>query len=672
LPDERVPRAAGVTQEAAPPSATVNNVPSNRDALIHDFLRTLRVAFKLGAIYSLEHPAFRKTIDELMAKVEGLFVHVNPLSIGFTTHSLFLDGRFWEGDRTYWDLAQVFHYRKVKSLEIRPGIPHAEFLRFASKFMLPVKAFIREGGALEILKRENIIHISLELLDYSQLLVGEGEEIKDIWPFLLMEAAEQDDHQKFDQLAGSFDKVVGKFNTEDLVQNEELHKNFVKFFHYLKETSEEKHRTCARNLLRTVVGTRKALPEAKFENLKLLLADLTEQDLASTLWEEIIGNEKFDSLSFSIFCKITDKDRHKKVATSLRALFETDDPQNRKAEVEDKLKVLLSGTTGQLHSDIYRQTLTSLLTEISFEKKATFDHALLQKNYRFILLNLLAREPAGEGAAGHLDGISEEWARVDEEQDLEFLNALHQLLDDRANDLAAEPTFQKLRKALAELVEGLVLRGEVRAELEAFVEKLGRGVHDRQDYLDRIFKDRVVTPVLLKAYFRFFGDGREEFDEAVERRASDSELLGRIADGLMSLDSPSSLTALEMIYPLGDSDVKVRVLKAMQNLKEFNEAFLFPVLDAKNPLVQAEALILLMRNERTRHVAFAKLFKLQSPYGIRNGKLIRHIRLVEARELRAADPYLEPLAQRKDFWNRKVRQEAVRVLEKWRGVGGSA
>jgi len=212
-------------------------LPADRDGLIQDFLRTLRVAFKLGAIYSLEHPAFKKTIDELMVKTEALFLYISPLSIGFTPHSLFVDNRFWEGDRTYWDLAQVFHYRKVKRLEIRPGIPHSEFLRFASKFMLPVKAFIQEGGALNILKKENLIHISLDILDYSQLLVGEGEEIKDIWPYLLMEAVEEDDGQKLDQLAVSFEKVIGKFNTEDLIQNEELHKNFIKFFQYLKETS---------------------------------------------------------------------------------------------------------------------------------------------------------------------------------------------------------------------------------------------------------------------------------------------------------------------------------------------------------------------------------------------------------------------------------------------------
>jgi hypothetical protein len=651
---------------ASPAAAGEMAIPADRDELIMEFLRTLRVAFKLGAIYSLEHPAFKKTVDELMVKIEAIFLHISPLSIGFTPHSLFLDNRFWEGDRTYWDLAQVFHYRKVKRLEIRPGIPHSEFLRFASKFMLPVKAFIQEGGALDILKKEKLIHITLDVLDYSQLLVGEGEEIKDIWPYLLMEAVEEGDGQKLDQLALSFEKVVGKFNTEDLIQNEELHKNFVKFFQYLKDTSGEKHRTCARNLLRTVMTGRKTLPESKFENLKLLISDLTEKDLASTLWEEIIGNEKFDSLNFSIFCKITDKERHKKVATSLHELFETDDPQNRKAEVETKLKTLLSGSSGQLHSEIYRQTLSALLTEISFDKKTTFDHQLLQRNYRFILINLLAREPAGEMAVTQLERILEEWERVDQEQDFDFLESLFEVLEDRNAALAAEPSFQKLRKALSELVESSILRGDSRPELDHFIEKLGESVYDRQDLLDRIFKDKTVTPTLLRAYFRFFASHQGDFEAAVKRKASDSDLLCRIADSLKLLDTPVSLATLEMIFPLGDAEVKVHVLQAMQNLQEFDETFLFPVLDSKDPLVQAEALILLMKNERTKHVAFAKLFKLQSPYGIRNKALMRHIRIVEEKDLRAADPYIEPLAQRKDFWNRKVRQEALRVLEKWR------
>ena len=152
----------------------------------------------------------------------------------------------------------------------------------------------------------------------------------------------------------------------------------------------------------------------------------------------------------------------------------------------------------------------------------------------------------------------------------------------------------------------------------------------------------------------------------MKKKASDSELLVRIAEGLGLIDTPASLEALKKVFEAGDAVVKVKALQAMQNLKEFDEAFLFPVLEKKNELIQAEALILLMRHERTKHVAFTKLFGLASPYGLRNKALIRNLGIVERYGLREAAPYVAPLAERKDFWNRKVRQEAGRVMEKWR------
>ena len=648
------------------PTSRGTSGSAEKDELIRAMTRALRVSFKMASMYNAEHPAFKSSVNELVAKLEALFVHFNPVSIGFTPHALFIDGRFWEGERTTMDLAQLFHFRKIKRMEIRPGIPHAEFMRFASKIMLPVKAFVKEGGAQAILKKENIVHISLDVLNYSQLLLGEGEEIKDIWPYLLMEAVEEGDDNKFDQLAGSFEKVVGKFNTEDLIQNEELHKNFAKFFGYLKTTSEEKHRTCAKQLLKTVAAARKTPTESKFENLKLLISDLTEEDLASTLWEEIIGNDKFDSLSFSIFSRIVDKERHKKIATSLRALFHTDNPQNRRSEVEKKIRVLLSGTSSQLHSEIYRQTLSSLLNEISFEKKLTLDHHLLQRNYRFLLLVMLSQETKGEMAAHVLGRIAEEWGRIVDEGDLEYMRDLYEVLESRAIDFGGEPGFAKVRADLAAHIEGCLLRGETSPELDDFIDRLGASLHGPDAYLDTVFKDRVVSPLLIKACLRFFPDRIEEIHARIKKKSSDSELLGKIAAGLASVDTPVSLGLLKKIYTVGDPGVKVKALQAMQGLKEFDEAFLFPVLEKRNELVQAEALILLQRRERTKHVAFTKLFGLASPYGLRNKALLRNLRIVEGHDLREALPYIEPLSKRKDFWNRKVRQEAGRILEKWR------
>ncbi len=648
----------------APPAPAP--VPSDKDELIRGMARALRVAFKMASMYNAEHPAFKSSVNDLLAKLEALSIHINPVSIGFSPHALLIDERFWEGERTYMDLAQLFHFRKIKRLEIRPGIPHAEFMRFASKIMLPVKMFIKEGGAQAILKRENIVHISLDTLDYSILLQGEGEEIKDIWPYLLMEAVEEDDNVKLGELAGSFEKVVGKFNTEDLIQNEELHKNFAKFFHYLKETSEEKHRACAKQLVKSIVAARKTPTEVKFENLKLLISDLSEQDLASTLWEEIIGNEKFDSLSFGIFSRIIDKERHKKIATSLHGLFQTDDPQNRRAETETKIRILLSGASSQLHSEIYRQTLSNLLGEITFDKKLALDHALLQRNYRFLLLVLLSLEEKTETAMTEIGRIAEEWERIVQEADFEFLLAYQEVLQVRVGAFGAESAFEQARISIAEHVEGCLLRGETRPEIDLFIDRLGRSLHDWDAYAATLFKDRIVSSSLLLSCFTFFPGRLEDLKAGIKKKASDSDLLGRIAEGLGRIDTPLSLETLKFVFEAGDDAVKVKALQAMQSLNEFDEAFLFPVLEKRNELVQAEALVLLMRNERTKHVAFTKLFGLVSPYGLRNRTLLRNIGIVERYGLREAAPFIEPLAERKDIWNRKVRQEAGRVLEKWR------
>ncbi len=639
---------------------------SDKDSLVHDFLKCLKVMFKTASIYSMDHPAFNQAVTGLMEKLGALFEHLSPLSISFSPNSVFLDGRFWENEATYAELGQHFHLRKIKSLVLHHGLTLAELTRLAVGIARPLPQFIKEGGALKMIQQERNAHVELEVLNYSQLLRGEGEEIKDIWPYLLMEAVEEEDGQKLDLVAESFDKVIGKFNTEDLVKNEELQKNFVKFFRYLRESSEEKHRTCARGLLKSIMNGKKTTRESKFENLKLLVSDLTEEDLASTLWEEIIGNDRFDSLSFSIFSKLVSKERHLKISTSLRDLFQADDPANRRADVERKLRALLKGTSSQLISEVYAETLKRLLSEISFEKKMEFDRQGLEANYRYLHLNLLAMAGRGEPAGPTLERISEEWEHIAQDKDVDFLTCLQEVLRDRHAELSAEPAYEKIRVRLSDLVESWVLNGDTSAGLDGLVEGLGTSLYEPSVYLDAVFRARVVTASLLRAFLAFFKSGGSEFRTRIERHASESDLLEQIAWELRSIDTPPALRILKDIYSVGDTEVKVRALQAMQELTEYDEPFLFDVLDARDRRLKAEALVLLGRHPRTRHVALTKLFRLTSPYGIQNRTLIKNIRMVETKNIRDAGSFLEALGCRKNFWNRGLRREALRVLEKWR------
>ncbi|MFC2142696.1 hypothetical protein ACFLR7_07170, partial [Acidobacteriota bacterium] len=63
--------------------------------------------------------------------------------------------------------------------------------------------------------------------------------------------------------------------------------------------------------------------------------------------------------------------------------------------------------------------------------------------------------------------------------------------------------------------------------------------------------------------------------------------------------------------------------------------------------------------------ALNKVFDIQSPYGIKNNQMIRDLGIVDRKNLTQARRHLKDLMKRGGFWNRRLRAEAGRVVEKW-------
>jgi hypothetical protein len=72
-----------------------------------------------------------------------------------------------------------------------------------------------------------------------------------------------------------------------------------------------------------------------------------------------------------------------------------------------------------------------------------------------------------------------------------------------------------------------------------------------------------------------------------------------------------------------------------------------------------------MKDKDLQKKALERLFNIQSPFGFRNKQLLEHTRIVAAKGLRDAEEYLKGLSRRKHFWNKKLREESLRILEKW-------
>jgi hypothetical protein len=636
----------------------------NREETLKSLFTALKVSLKNASFYHKDHPAFTKSVEDLKGKIDSFLSGEESVKIGFTPHSLFFDDRHWEEDRTFTELARAFHFRKVKNLEMRRGLTLQELATFVAKVHLPPKDIFKEGGLEDILKRGNITHLSIEELDYSQLLAGEGEEVKDVWAYLLDEAVIKQDHQQLDQVAESFEKIAGQLNPEDFTEGEELHLNINKLMNYMKKTQEERFHACAKILVKAFTKNKKMAQESKLDKLRIVFADIGEEDFASALWEEITLDSDFDALSFSIFSKLTEKDKQDRIASKLNQEARKDEKLMTSAELRKKIKELLSGTSSPFVSEIYRETLSSLLQDVSFQKERLLSRDLLSKNFRFMLLNLFEEEANKENKRALLTNILEEWEEIKKSEDFEFLKHLSVALKDKDKDFTSDALVVKTKKLIADLVEKSMLSGKTSLYLDYFLYTLENSSLGINSYLQAIFTDHKITPSILQSFFKFFSDSKLYFLRDLEQKASDSKFLDRMTENLKVIDSPQSLDILKIIYGLGNNYVKTKVLRAMQQLSSCDEDFLMEILQKGIYPLKKEALLNLVRHEATRDKAFELLFSIPSPFGIKNRILRKHIQLVEETALAEARDHLFAIGQKKEIWNRRLRKEAKKVLEK--------
>jgi hypothetical protein len=638
----------------------------DKETAIHELFMTMKVSLKNASMYNQEHPAFKKAVEDMKEKVDVVFEFMSPIEVGFSPHSLLIEDKFWDEDKMYRELGRTFHFRKVKKFKVSRGVTLNELMVFMSHICLAPRDIFKKGGVETILQDTKTAHIKVEELDYAQLLQGEGEEVKDVWAYLLQEAVEEQNNEKMMEVAESFEKVIEDFEPGEFMEDKEFSENFLRFFSYLKTNEEADYRKCAKNLVKSVVKKKEEIKdESKLEGIRALITDLREEDLASTLWEEILTDDQFDSLSFSIFSKLIEKERHDKVASSLSNIFQEDEATQIDPEAREKITALLSGTSGGLMSEIYRETLSSLLKEIKYETKFSFDHTHLRSNYRFILLNTLAKEHTKKDFLGLLEQIYTEWDEITEQKDFEYIQHLYKVISEQDEEVLSDPKVKKHLSMLVGFVEHCILEGEVLDSFDYFIDQLKESTLDVNTYLERIFTDGKISPPILKAFFKFFKEYLFYFNLNLEQNAKDTKFTERMIKNLSALDSPISLITLKNIYPLGSAVIKYRTLRAMQNLTDFDPKFLSPILKSKEPALKAEALIILMRDQNEKRLAFECLFHIQSPYGTRNKRLIEHIKVVEDKNLKEAKIYLEECTRKKGFWNKKLRLEAQRVLEKW-------
>ncbi len=631
---------------------------------LKDFLRALKLSIKNASIYPENHPTFIKSVTDVRNKIDSLLKVSSPLKIGFSPHSLLVEGRFFENEILYEEMAREFHFRGIKTIEIREGITLEELSAFLTKVYLSPRDILKEGGFQHILAEEKISHLAVEKLDYFELLKGEGEELKEIWPYLLQEAVEQKDAQKITELADNFERVVGHIKTEDIFEKEETHENIDRFLTILKDVEKKKLRKCSKELLKAIIKNAEVLRETKVEGREKLFKDLRADDVASTLLEEILTDDNFNTLSFQVFSKLAGKGKEKKVAGSFAKQFREQSLLSHTPKVRNKIKDLLTGSTSDVISEIYRQTLSSLLRDFSSAEELTLDQNLLRRQYRYILLNILDDEKRKKRLITILEIIKAEWENIVKDGDFAYLKYLLEVLN-RRSELAGESLSSEISQNILNLVVDKAVSGGRPQDFDDFKSFLSESFIGVKAYLDKIFKESMCDSQILKTFFQLYPDSLHLFQKNLLAKSSDSEFLHKITESLENVDSSLSLESVKFIFYFSAGPIKVRALKAMQSFSAYDEELLLKILGKGDYDLRREALTILMREKSSKDKAIEVLFSVSSPLGIKNRILIENARIIQELEFKEAKDGLKALSQKKYIWNKKLRQEALKILEKW-------
>ncbi len=636
----------------------------NKDEIIEDFFRSLRVALTNAFSYPKDHPYFIKSVEGFKLKLDGLLAVVNPFKIGVTSSGLVVEGKTLNRTGFYDELARLLHQRKIKNIEISAGFGLQELVRFLCVLSLPQKDIFKGGGLSAILNRENMAHFKVQELDYSAFLRSEGQECSDIWGYMLKEAVYSEDAEKIEQFADSFGALIKQASENDVFGNEGISPEVNEFLVNLRNKNKEKFDKCLNDVFLWLLRNKKTLNQDKLTQLKPVFGELTQGEFGDLLKEGFMQEDSFDSLSLQLFSKISEqKDTPKITKDFFNNLNQSPGLKDNPVAVK-KLRNLLSGSHDDQMSAVYRNTLDSLVKNISFSGKLFFDHQALRENYRYIILGIFASD-AGPDTLQTTSGMLEkELPGVFEENDMGFVRDLWGVLLKKESE--GNGAYSDFKRTFSVFVEDFILNRGLADGQEFLPDIVSSSGKELNIYLDKLFVADKVDGQVLKLFLRLFKDSMDIFYERLDQRMQDTEFLGSLIGALSRITAPESVSILKYIYFRANELVKIESLRAMGQLGKVDTDFIVRQLDSSLFALRKELFSLLRMDAKAKSSIPGLLFNIKGFMGSKNALLMENIQIASDLAITEASALIKELSRRRFFWNSQLRNKASKVLKEWK------
>ncbi|HQJ15183.1 MAG TPA: hypothetical protein PLJ26_01690, partial [Candidatus Omnitrophota bacterium] len=634
-----------------------------REQELQDFLKSFRIALNFISLYHKSHKSFVASITELKSQLDGLLAHSPSLTIMFSPEALSIEGIVFAKKQVYLDLAKQFHFRKVKSLQLLPGVSIQELIDVMELASLPVKDLLAKGGMQYLLTKAHAVNTRVEELDYSLLLGTEGGLEADIGAYLLNQNMQNRDPEKIREFALHFDSVIANMSLKNIVEDPQLSVNIRNFLAYLRTSDEAAFRRCVQSLFRMILKDKAPATKEQMASFADCVASLSPEAIAEIIVDEASRNEEFNNDNLFLFLQ-SRGDGPEGVPSSLARSITSRAPSRRLSpKASQKLKDLFTLSDSKVVSGVYSKVMAALSAAAPAEASVRFDRDSSQRNYRSILLFCLGFEQDEERLDVIAQKISSEWHNFLKEPVWEHFKALDAALSAHRAKMSRIHPLSELDVSFRRYVEDAAFQNAPPPWLADLIDNLQESTRDAHWYLEKMFASGSVSKRGLLLFLRLFPQHLDRFCADLAQYAGDIDLIGSVIEVVKETNPPGMSRILEDIYGFSNDLIKIEALKAMAVMPEPDEMFLMPILSQDNMLLRKEAAAALGSSPGARRKAAEILLSDDDIWGRRNSFIEENIGIVQELHFGESVPYLEKLARKPFFWNSAVRRRAQAALE---------
>ncbi len=634
-----------------------------KEEAIGDFFRALHMAFH-NAAYFRGHPYFHKTVESFKEKLDALLEFYNPIIVEIAPEKIVFDGRLWEKNPLYEGIAQHLHVRKIEKITISKGYRLEELDHFLNVISLPVRDLEQQKGVGALLA-DQAPSFAVQALDYSGFLHKNGVEVSDAWVFILQAALANKDAEKLAECVTTFGQKLSGFDYRLVSSNNEVNQVFKDFFTYLKEHNKFDFDRCVKDMYDFLARHSDFIQESDYASICRLFENVDVEDYARLLSEEFLLKDQVNALNFRFFCHLAGEDKQKSVAETLFANKNLREKMRGNTRVIHNIQGLLSSSTEKYISTVYRDTLLRFLQEITFGGAISFDHELLDGNYRYLLLNLVLEEDDCSILSLIGSRIAEEMRKSVVVEDSTYVQLLCAALTQREKEKSAcAETFQEINRALGDCAEQL-LWVAVLPHTRCILERIDVSRFSAAYFLSKFFEEKALSSVAISYFFRTHPQDVPALYDRLLEHSQDVDFIIHFIETAAAIAPPLSLTILQNIYGQANEFVRLEILKAMRNVHDLDVGFLREVVRVGRGQIRKEALMLIAQDADGLRQVLGDLLHIPNPWGFQDDRVLENIELVVALNVQSAKEDLLLIAKRAPFWSFRLKRRIREIAALW-------